>query len=46
MTRGRGYTGIFHQVGHFSKVLVVWGAGVKVLAVCGAKHKTGGNLGG
>jgi hypothetical protein len=37
---------IFRQMGHFSKVLVVWGAGVGVLAVCGTKSKMSGNLGG
>jgi hypothetical protein len=31
---------------HFSKVLVVWGAGVGLLAVCGISCKTGSNLGG
>jgi hypothetical protein len=45
MTRGRGNMRIFHQIGHFSKVLVVWSAGVGVLAICGASCKTGGNLG-
>jgi hypothetical protein len=46
MTCGRGNTGIFHQMWHFSKVLVVLGAGVGVgvLAVCETKRKTGGNL--
>jgi hypothetical protein len=33
-------------MGYFSKVLVVWGAGVGVLAVYGAKRKTSSNLGG
>jgi hypothetical protein len=37
---------MFRHIGHFSKVLVVWGAGVGVLAVCGASCKMGGNLGG
>jgi len=46
MTRGKGNTGIFRQMMHFSKILVVWGAGVRVLAVCGARLKTGSNLGG
>jgi hypothetical protein len=46
MTHGRGNTGIFCQIRHFSKVLVVWGAGVRVLAVCGVKRKMSGNLGG
>jgi hypothetical protein len=44
MTRGRGNTRIFSQMGHFSKILIVWGAGVGVLAVCGAKRITSGNL--
>jgi hypothetical protein len=44
MTRGRGNMEIFHQIEHFSKVLVVWGARVRVLAVCGASCKTGSNL--
>jgi hypothetical protein len=35
MTRDRGNMRIFCQIGPFSKVLVVWGAGVGVLAVCG-----------
>jgi hypothetical protein len=30
MTRGRGNTGIFRQIWHFSKVLVIWRAGVGV----------------
>lgn len=38
--------GIFHQNRHFSNVLVVWEAGVEVLAVCEASCKTDGNLGG
>jgi hypothetical protein len=45
MTSGRGNMRIFRQIGHFSKVLVVWGDGVGVLTVCGARRKTGGNLG-
>jgi hypothetical protein len=44
MTRGRGNTDIFRQKKHFSKVLVVWGAGVGVLLICGARRKTNGNL--
>jgi len=46
MTRCRGNMGIFRQMWHFSKVLVVAEAGVGVLAVCGARRKTGDNLGG
>jgi hypothetical protein len=37
---------IFRQMKHFSKVLVVWGVEVRVLAVCGVSCKMGGNLGG
>jgi hypothetical protein len=37
---------IFHQMRSFSKVLVVWRAGVEVLVVCGACCITGDNLGG
>jgi hypothetical protein len=37
VTRGRGNMRIFRQIWHFSKVLVVWGTGVEVLAVFGAK---------
>jgi hypothetical protein len=33
---------IFRQ--HFSKVSIVWKAGVEMLTVCGASYKTGGNL--
>jgi len=36
---------IFCQIGHFSMVLIVWGAGVGVLTVCEARCKTGSNLG-
>jgi hypothetical protein len=48
MTRGRGNMGIFCQMRHFPKVLVVCGVGVGVgvLVVCGPRCKTGGNLGG
>jgi hypothetical protein len=45
MTRGRCIIGIFSQNVHFLNVLVVWRAGVLVLAVCGASYKTSGNLG-
>jgi hypothetical protein len=44
MTRSRGNMGIFCQMRHFSNVLVVWGARVGVLAVCGASCKTCGNF--
>jgi aspartate/tyrosine/aromatic aminotransferase len=46
MRRGRGNMRIFRQMMSFSKVLVVWGVRVGVLAVCKAKRKTGDNLGG
>jgi hypothetical protein len=36
---------IFCQIWHFSKVLVVCGARVGVLAVCGASCKKSGSLG-
>jgi hypothetical protein len=44
MTRGMDNMGIFLQMEHFSKVLVVWEVGVGVLAVCEASCKTGDNL--
>jgi hypothetical protein len=44
MTRGRGNMRIFHQIWLFSKVLIVWGAEIEVLVVCGARHKTSSNL--
>jgi len=37
VTRGKGNMGIFRQIRHFSKVWVVWGTWVGVLAVCGDK---------
>jgi len=36
--------GIFHQMGPFLEVLVVWGARVEVLAICGTSCKTDSNL--
>jgi hypothetical protein len=36
--------GIFRQNEHFSNVLLVCEAGVRVLAVCGVSFKTGGNF--
>jgi hypothetical protein len=44
MTRGRGIMWIFHQKGHFSKVLVVWGARVQTLVVWGAIRRNYGSL--
>jgi hypothetical protein len=44
MTHGRDNRGIFRQIEHFSKVLVIWGARTRVLTVCGASCKMGGNL--
>jgi hypothetical protein len=44
MARGRGNMKIFRKMGHFSKILIVWGVRVGVLVACGASCKTDGNL--
>jgi hypothetical protein len=46
MTGGRGNMGIFSQIRHFSKVLIVWRAKVQALVVRGAIHKMTSSLGG
>jgi hypothetical protein len=44
MTRGKDNMRIFHQMRHFSKVLVILRAEVGMLAVYKASCKTSGNL--
>jgi hypothetical protein len=44
MTHGRDNRGIFRQIEHFSKVLVVWEARVGALTVYGASCKTADSL--
>jgi hypothetical protein len=39
MTLDRGIIGMFRQNGHFSKVLVVWGARIQALVVWGPSRE-------
>jgi hypothetical protein len=44
MTHGIDNMEIFRQIEHFSKALVVWGAKVQVLVVCGTNCKMASSL--